>query len=63
MSRGWPGMLKTRSGMGVVSNIFHLICLFRGYIATSIVVPETFKLKNFETWVPATYNNGLVVKY
>ena len=31
--------------------------------ATSLLVPETFKYKNFETGLPATYNNGLVVKY
>ena len=31
--------------------------------ATSLFFPETFKFKNFETWLPATYNNGGVVKY
>ena len=31
--------------------------------ATSLLVPETFKFKNFETWLPATYNIGPVVKY
>ena len=29
--------------------------------ATSLLVPETFKFKNFETWLPATNNNGPVV--
>ena len=28
--------------------------------ATTILVPETFKLKNFEKWLPATYKNGRV---
>ena len=30
---------------------------------TSLLVPETFKFKNFKTYFPATYNNGRVVKY
>ena len=30
---------------------------------TSLLVPETFKLKSFATLLPATYNNGCVVKY
>ena len=30
---------------------------------TSLLVPETFNFKNFETWLPATYNNGRVIKY
>ena len=28
---------------------------------TSLLVTETFKFKNFETWLPATYNNGRLV--
>ena len=31
--------------------------------ATSLLVPETFKVINFETWLPATYTNEHVVKY
>ena len=31
--------------------------------ATYLLVPETFKLRNCEMWLPATYNSGLVVKY
>ena len=31
--------------------------------ATSLLVSETFEFKNFETRLPATYNNGRVVKY
>ena len=30
---------------------------------TSLLVSETFKFKNFETWLPATYNNGRQVNY
>ena len=61
MSRGCPGMLKSRSDMDVVSNRWESIkSLVQGYIP---FVPETFKFKNFETWLPATYNNGRAVKY
>ena len=28
----------------------------------SLLVSEIFQFKNFETWLPATYNNGYVVK-
>ena len=31
--------------------------------ATALLVPETFKFKNFETRLPDTYDNGRVVKY
>ena len=30
---------------------------------TSLLISETIKFKNFETSLPATYNNGRVVKY
>ena len=30
---------------------------------TSLLVPETFKFRNFETWLPATYNNWRLAKY
>ena len=60
MPWGWAVMLKSRSGMDVVSSRWKsIICLG----ATSVLVSEAFKLKNFEIWLPATYNNGLVVKY
>ena len=28
----------------------------------SLLVPETFKFKNIETWLPATDSNGRIVK-
>ena len=31
--------------------------------ATFSLVPEIFKFKNFEARLPATYNNGRVVRY
>ena len=61
MSWGCPGILKNRSGIDVVSNRWEsIMSLFTGYTP---LVPETFKFKNFETWFPATYNNGRAVKY
>ena len=30
---------------------------------TALLVQETFKFKNFETWLPATCNNVSVDKY
>ena len=42
----FPCMLKSSRGMAVVS----YLCLG----TTSLLVLETFKFKNFETWLPAT---------
>ena len=39
----------------------NLSCLCLG--TTSLLVPGTFKFKNFEMLLPATYNNGRAVKY
>ena len=52
MSRGFflPWMWSPTDG-----NLSHL-CLE----TMSLLVPETFKFKNFEMWLPATYNNGQV---
>ena len=61
MPWGWPGTLKSsrQYGCGLQQmGIYHL-CLG----TTSLFVTETFKSKNFETWLPATYDNGRVVKY
>ena len=60
-SRGCPDILKIAVAWmwslthGNLSNL----CLR----TTSLLVPDTIKFKNFETWLPATYNNGRVVKY
>ena len=56
MSWGCPDMFKSRSGMDVVSKYENLSYLCLG--TTSLLVPEIFTFKNFETWLPATYNNN-----
>ena len=62
MCWGFPGMLKSRSCMDVVSNRWEsIVSFFRGCI--HLLYLETIIFKNFETWLPATYNNGRVVKY
>ena len=61
MPWGFPAMLKSRSGIDMVSRDGDLsyLCL----LATFLLVPETFKFKIFEAWLPATCNNGRVIKY
>ena len=61
MSWGWPGMLKSSSSIDVVFNRWESIIFCLG--TTSLLAPETSKFKNFETQLPAAYNNGHVVKY
>ena len=39
--------------------MYIILCLW----TTSLLVPETFKFKNFETRLPATYKNGPEVRY
>ena len=59
-SWGCPGMLQSKSDMDVVSNmrIYHFFVK-----GLHPIGPETFKFRNFETWLPGTYNNGRAVKY
>ena len=61
MSWGCPDILKSSSGMmwSPADGNLSYLCL----VTASLLVPETFKSRNFEKLLPATYNKGRVVKY
>ena len=58
MSWGGPGILKSSSGMDAISNRWESIITYLCLGTRSLLGTETFKFKNFEIWLPATYNNG-----